>query len=171
MLDIMPPPFVFCPLTGDELKTKIQEDREYLYCPKCKWMYYPKVSTAAVAVIVREDEVVLVKRNREPYKDTWMFPAGFTEYGEHPIETVLREVQEEVGLVGHSAKLLDVLQSEDDPREPGHLVFFYRVKATGELANNDQDENSEIAWKSIKNPPEIGLKSHKQILSQLQKKT
>jgi mutator protein MutT len=51
-----------------------------------------------VAVIIRKDKVLLVRR-RQPEGDLiWVFPGGSVEPGESEVEAVEREVREEVGL-------------------------------------------------------------------------
>lgn len=84
------------------------------------------MAASAEAIIIKNGKVLLVKRAREPYKGTWMFPAGFIDFGEHPTETITREVSEETGLKLKKAELFKVLQSEDDPRSPGHFLFFIK---------------------------------------------
>jgi 8-oxo-dGTP diphosphatase len=42
--------------------------------------------------------VLLARRAYAPWQDAWGSPGGFCEVGEHPIETVEREVLEETGL-------------------------------------------------------------------------
>jgi ADP-ribose pyrophosphatase YjhB (NUDIX family) len=170
MLEIEPPKYKFCPFCGEKLQVRIEEEKERKFCPPCEWTYYPRVASAAGAVIMRKGKVLMVKRNREPFKGTWMFPAGFTDFGEHPLETVSREVLEETGLKVEKAELIDVFQAEDDPRNPGHFVFFYKVEASGGEIKTDEEENQEIAWVDLQNPPEIGFESHKQIMKMLQER-
>lgn len=79
---------------------------------------------------------------RNPHEDTWMFPAGFVSFGEHPKETVVRELQEETGLNAKVVKLIDVIQVDDDPRSLGHFGFFYAVTVTGKIKPTDKEENS-----------------------------
>ncbi len=101
------------------------------YCLGCGWVYYPHVAQAAAGIVLKEDEVLLVQRKREPFVGSWMFPAGFVDYGEHPIETVVREVKEETSLKIDPIELLEVCQDTKDPRSLGHLVFFYSTKVIG----------------------------------------
>ena len=49
--------------------------------------------------IERDEEILLVKKNRGPYTGTMDLPGGAPEFGESPIETVMREIQEELGFV------------------------------------------------------------------------
>jgi mutator protein MutT len=163
MLDIKPPNIKFCPFCGDKLKIRIEEETERKYCQKDNWTYYPSVASAAAAVILDQDKVLLVKRNREPYKGYWMFPAGFVSYGEHPEEALKREVAEEVGMVVKEAEFLCIYQAEADPREMGHYVFFYKVKAKKGGKITDEEENEKVEWFSIDKLPEIGWKAHQKV--------
>lgn len=169
MLKIKPPSFYFCPFCGRKLKIKIEEGRQRKHCPSCQWTYYPHVGTAVVGIITKQGKALLVKRRREPYANTWMFPAGFVDYGEHPEETVKREVKEETGLEVKKAEFMEVLQSEDDPRSPGHFVFCYKITVSDGQLRTDEEENEEVAWKSIKDPPKIGFKLHQHIMKKLQR--
>ncbi|MBU0708927.1 NUDIX hydrolase [Patescibacteria group bacterium] len=168
MLKIKPPDYKFCPFCGEKLQARVEEEQQRKFCPSCHWMYYPHVPSAVAAVIVRNGEVLMVKRGREPYRDTWMFPAGFIDFGEHPLDALSREVKEETGLKVDEATLVEISQTEDDPREPGHFCFFYRVTTSGGEIKTDEQENKAIAWFNLENPPEIGWKSHKHIMKQLQ---
>lgn len=171
MLKTEPPNYRFCPFCGRKLENKIEEERKRKFCSPCNWTYYPHVAGSAAAIIIRGQKILLVKRNREPYKNTWMFPAGFIDFGEHPQETLVREVKEETGLKVKSIKLFKVLQSEDDPRSPGHFLFFYEVEVAGGKLKTDNEENQDIGWYDIKNPPIIGWKSHRQIIKLLSEKS
>ena len=112
----------------------------------------------------------MVKRKREPYKGTWMFPAGFVDYGEHPKETVVREVKEETGLEVKTVQFVDVIQADDDPRQIGHFIFLYRVEVEDGEMKTDEEENEDISWVEIKNPPPIGWHGHKLVMKKLQEK-
>jgi hypothetical protein len=42
--------------------------------------------------------VLLVQRDKEPYKGRWCVPGGFVNYGEDPLDAVRREIAEETHL-------------------------------------------------------------------------
>lgn len=164
--------YLYCPFCSSRLNIKIEEHKERKYCSSCKWTYYPKpdIAVAGVAIEIGQDKqphVLLVRRKREPFKGTWMFPAGFLEPDEHPEETLVRELGEETGLKATEPRLLKVIKAISDPRSPDHLVFFYQIKAIGEIANNDKDENSDIEWKSIYDEVDIGFPHHRIIFNEL----
>lgn len=169
MLKIKAPGYRFCPFCGKKLQVKIQEGKRRKFCRSCHWIYYPHVASGAAAVIVKKGKVLMVKRGQEPFKNTWSFPAGYTDFGEHPLEALSREVKEETGLDVRKANFLKVIQAQDDPREPGHFVFFYKVTASGSDLRVDGEENVAMAWFDIKSPPKIGWESHQQIMRLLQK--
>jgi ADP-ribose pyrophosphatase YjhB (NUDIX family) len=126
MLNIKPPDYIYCPICGVKLQKMQKEGRERKHCPNCGFKYYPHVPQSAVAVAVKNNKTLLVKRNRKPYKNTWMFPAGFTEYGEHPEETALRELKEETGLMANNPKLMTFFNQLTIREHQVALYFFTR---------------------------------------------
>jgi ADP-ribose pyrophosphatase YjhB (NUDIX family) len=98
-----------------------------------------------------------------------MFPSGFPNFGEHPAETLKREVREETGLDVTAYNLVNVFQSEDDPRLLGHFVFLYDVAVGGGKPTTDQEENEAIGWFSTMRPPLVAWKLHRMALEALQR--
>ena len=49
-------------------------------------------------IIVKDGQVVLIKRLNNPYMDHWAIPGGFVEYGEKVEDAAVREAKEETGL-------------------------------------------------------------------------
>ena len=167
MLKIKPPSYKYCPFCGKKLQSRMEEGKKRRFCSSCGWTYYPHVAIAVAALIVRKEKVLMVKRKRKPSKDTWVLPAGYIDFGEHPLEALKREVKEETGLDVKKTSFLEVLQADDDPREPGHFVFFYRVTVSGSKIKTDEEENKEIAWVDLKNLPKIGFSSHEYMVKKL----
>ena len=99
-----------------------------------------------------------------------MFPAEFIDYGEHSEETLIREIKEEIGLIVKSFKLIKIDQSLDDPRQPGHFLFFYLVKVHPGKLKTDKEENSDVQWFDLYQLPEIGWQNHQLMLTWLQDK-
>lgn len=167
MMELNPPPYVYCPLCGLELGTITDEGKSHKYCNRCRWTYYPRSAASVSAIVLHHGQVLLVQRAREPFKDTWMFPSGFVDFGEHPEEAVARELEEETGLIASATKLLAVHLSPDDPRELGHFVFFYRVEAMPGDLRNDPDENQAIGWFDPRQLPKVAWQLHQRYLAEL----
>ncbi|MGG0757277.1 NUDIX domain-containing protein [Brevibacillus laterosporus] len=58
-----------------------------------------KVWIAAGGIVIKGDEVLVVKKTYGGLKGKWSFPAGFVDPGETVDEAAVREVLEETGIV------------------------------------------------------------------------
>ncbi|EQC77570.1 MutT/nudix family protein [Streptococcus sp. HSISM1] len=88
----------------------------------------------------------VVLQYRSPEKTHWAgyaFPGGHIEKGESLVESVIREVYEETGLIIADPKLVAVKDWEPD--EGGrYIVFCYKAtEFTGQLRSS---EEGEVSW-------------------------
>jgi len=84
----------------------------------------PVVSVGAA--IVRDGQVLLVKRANPPLQGSWSLPGGSVELGESLAEALAREVREETGLdisIGPVVEVLDRI----DRDESGHVQYHYVI--------------------------------------------
>jgi ADP-ribose pyrophosphatase YjhB (NUDIX family) len=77
-------------------------------------------------------EVLLVRRNKQPYLGKWSFPGGSIEPGETSREAARREALEETGVDVEVLDVADVIDSIHPPSEgsPGYhycLINFLAV--------------------------------------------
>jgi 8-oxo-dGTP diphosphatase len=120
----------FCLHCGNRLEILPQCGELRPSCPVCGWVYYedPKV---AAGVLVRQDhKILLVRRNNDPQRGLWSFPAGFVNALEDPAHTAARECLEETGLQVHITSLLEVITGREHPRG-ADIVFVYQAEVTG----------------------------------------
>ncbi len=110
----------------------------------------PKV--AALAVIVRADQVLLVRRKNEPDAGLWGFPGGHVDLGETALSAAARELKEETSVIGRPLRYLpnvDVIIRDGS----GFVTFHFLLAAvlceyfSGEPKAND--DVSEAAWVPI----------------------
>lgn len=66
----------------------------------------PMPRLAALAVVVREQRVLLVRRRNPPDAGRWGFPGGHVEPGETALAAAVRELHEETGLRGKALEYL-----------------------------------------------------------------
>ena len=125
---------------------------------------FPTPGLTSDAVVLRGDEVLLVKRAKEPGAGTWALPGGFCDVGERTAETCLRELKEETGLDG---EIVDLLGVYDDPgRDPrGHVVSVaYVVRVAPDARPRAGDDAAEVAWFDLDDLPETAF-DHAEVLA------
>jgi mutator protein MutT len=108
---------------------------------------YPERPVVGVgAVIVRDGQVLIVKRRYEPLAGRWSLPGGTLELGETLESGLVREMREETGLdvdVGPVIEVFDRIMFDEARRVQYHfvLVDYLCWPAGGELcAGSDVDE-------------------------------
>ncbi len=73
---------------------------------------------------VKDGKVLLIKRNKEPFKEMWALPGGFVEK-ETVWEAVRREMREEVNAEIEIEGVLGLYSDPNrDPRNVASLVFY-----------------------------------------------
>jgi 8-oxo-dGTP diphosphatase len=111
---------------------------------------YPERPIIGVlAVVLRGEKALLVRRANPPMPGRWGFPGGVLELGETAAEGAMRELKEETGVVAEPAGILTVIDTIDRDDE-GRVRYHYALVAvegawvSGEgLADDDADE---VAW-------------------------
>ena len=97
--------FKYCPVCGSS-RFDIHNEKSKI-CADCGFTYYANPSSATVALIVNEkNELLTVRRGKEPAKDTRDLPGGFVDMDETGEQGVAREVLEETGLIGNRSECL-----------------------------------------------------------------
>lgn len=107
-------------------------------------------------VIIADAKLLLIRRGRPPFKDTWALPGGFVEYGETVETAVQREVREETGLTTSILGLVGVYSDpERDPR--GHTVSVVFLLAIEGGSPRGGDDAAEARWFSLEELPELAF--------------
>ncbi|MDQ4096000.1 MAG: NUDIX domain-containing protein [Actinomycetota bacterium] len=99
---------------------------------------------AVGAVIVRDDELLMVKRGNHPGKGLWSLPGGRVEAREYLADALRREVAEETGLEVTVGELVGIFEVVGDP----HYVvldFFARAEKEGHAVAAASDVE-EVRW-------------------------
>jgi ADP-ribose pyrophosphatase YjhB (NUDIX family) len=140
-------PFRFCPADG----TKLGEPRESggVTCPLCGRSWYRSSMPAVGAVIVEGGKALVTVRAREPEKGRLDLPGGFLDVGEHPVNGLVREIKEELGV---EAEVFgdSVLQATHTYGEGGDwvLAIGFRVRITGGEIR-PADDVAGVRWVSL----------------------
>lgn len=116
------------------------------------------------AVLLKGNEVLLIRRGREPHKGEWALPGGFVDVGETVEDACRRELVEETGLRGDIVDLLGVYS--DPARDPrGHTVSVtFVLKVSGIVHTDDLDDADEAKWFDLDALPKLAF-DHDRILA------
>lgn len=133
---------------------------------------YPKHPVAAAAVLVRDDDrLLLVRRANAPGKGLWSIPGGLIELGEKAVEAAKREVKEETGLdieIEQLAHISDNIIRDKRGRIAYHYVIVdYLGHVTGGVLKPTTDID-DARWVEQKNLNQYPLtKTLRSILTKL----
>ena len=129
----------------------------------------PSVSVAAIITRIEAGtpQILLTKRsnNLRDFPDTWVLPGGRVDQYETREKAIVREVQEETGLVFYPS-LFGVYDEIFEEREIHAVVTVYVGSGEGEM-RADEYEVSEIGWFSLDAALDHNLElgfEHKKIL-------
>ena len=159
----------FCPLCGKELIQGEREGRVRRFCgdDSCGFVFYQNPIPAAGAIIVRDDQVLMVKRAHPPRVGWWCLPAGFMEWNEHPSATAIREVGEETGLLISLKGIFQIYTGTDDPRSNAVLILYLADIVSGEMrASDDALDVRFFPFSEL--PQDIAFESHIRALADYQ---
>ncbi|HEX5691232.1 MAG TPA: NUDIX domain-containing protein [Roseiflexaceae bacterium] len=112
------------------------------------------------AVIVSPQHVLLGLRSpeRRLYPNVWDIFGGHVEPGESNEQALLRELDEELGIVATEWRYLSTFDEPQVERYGEARYHFYLVTAwRGEPHNRQPHEHSEIAWFSFAEAQHLSL--------------
>lgn len=130
----------YCPRCGSEMTTRPVGDKLRRVCTHCDYIHFTDPKVGVGVLIVKEGEILLVRRLMNPEKGKWSIPAGFVDRGENPKETAVREVWEETNLQVKIDGLVDVYFNPPLPNGQGGASIFILYEGQvlgGELQAGD----------------------------------
>jgi len=80
---------------------------------------------AVGVVVLRGDEVLLVRRGTPPRQGQWSLPGGRIEFGETVEAAALRELKEETGVEAELLGLIEVVDAVFTSRTSGEVTRHY----------------------------------------------
>lgn len=137
---------------------------------RCKNIKEPTMARTpklgALAVVVRDNHILLVRRRNAPDAGLWGYPGGHVELGETALNAAVRELFEETGIVGKSKKYLtniDFIERDDD----GLVIHHYLLAAVlCDYISGDPtagDDASDARWISIRDVLENRISASKYV--------
>ncbi len=108
---------------------------------------------AAIGIIVNDRKVLLGKRTayKPDYAHCWDYIGGRIEQGETPVQTLAREMREELGISPRHMIFVDQYVDHSLNADSPPLYHFYVVTAwDGGVPRVANHEHSEIGWFDLK---------------------
>lgn len=133
-----------------------------------KYCYdYPRPAVSADCVIIdnRKQQILLIQRKNDPYRNSWALPGGFIEEDETVETGIAREVEEETGLTPPDFKFVGVFSKPDrDPRGRIITVAFLAHVDKNSINPVAGDDAGKVQWFSLKDLPDLAF-DHSDIIS------
>jgi ADP-ribose pyrophosphatase YjhB (NUDIX family) len=118
---------------------------------KASRRYPDRPVVGVLAVVLRGERALVVRRGNPPLAGRWGFPGGVLELGETVAEGAMRELLEETGVIAEPAGVLTVIDSLDRDGE-GRVRYHYTLVAVRGLWRSGEgiagDDADEVAWLS-----------------------
>jgi 8-oxo-dGTP diphosphatase len=96
------------------------------------------------AVVVRDGELLMIRRGHGPAGGTWSVPGGRIEHGETVAEALVREVEEETGIQVLCGSFLGWAEIIEDDTHA--VVLDFEATALDGSAPVAGDDAAEAAW-------------------------
>lgn len=130
------------------------ERKRRLVCSSCALITYtnPKV-VAGLIPVTKDGRVALLRRDIEPARGKWTYPAGYQEMGESVVQAAERETWEEIRARVKNPRLLDIYSYEDAAVVT--IVYVAKLKAGEHPSPGEESQDialfkpSEIPWKDL----------------------
>lgn len=103
---------------------------------------------SVLVYVQRGDEVLVMRRNKEPNLGLWIAPGGKVEVGESPHETARREMLEETGLLVDDLRLRGFCTEVSPLPEWNWMLFIYTTRTYSGVLQPDVREG-DFAWLPI----------------------
>jgi ADP-ribose pyrophosphatase YjhB (NUDIX family) len=140
----------FCPACGAKTQLIDIHGRQRPQCISCGHIVYFDPKVAAIALITRDDRILLGQRSNDPGKGKWGLPGGFVEFGEHPRDAVQREVLEETHLIVEVGDVIDVFHTSGSTT----ITIAYHVDIVSGIPEADDDVRA-LGWFARDSIPEL----------------
>ena len=122
--------------------------------------YPDRPIVGVLAVVMRGERALVVRRANPPMPGRWGFPGGVLELGETVAEGAMRELFEETGVTAEAAGPLTVIDTIDRDREDRVRYHYTLVAVIGNWQSGEGaagDDADEVAWLTRAEIVEQGL--------------
>ncbi len=106
-----------------------------------------QITNIALSPVIYKDKFLLIKRIKWPYKNLWSLPGGKIELGEHPKDSIVREIKEETNLAVKFIAIRGVVSEilYDKSKVDGQFMLWVceTISKTDKAVKKDEGE---VKW-------------------------
>ena len=118
-----------------------------------------KAVPASYLVLIEANKVLLLRRFNTGYEDgNYSMPAGHVDKGETFTECIVREANEEAGIIlkTEDVKMACIMYRKAVAGEESDRIdaFFVAKKWDGEIINKEPNKCNDLSWFDLNNIPE-----------------
>ena len=132
------------------------------------YKYVSKIFVTVDVLVINKktEEILLIKRLNEPFKDCWALPGGFVDENEDLEQAARRELFEETNIETDEMTQIGTFgKPYRDPR--GHMISVaYQTNLNESQKVKAKDDAKEVKWFSIKDLPELAF-DHLEIINSI----
>ena len=117
---------------------------------------------AAYGLVLQNQRILLCRLSEQLPRDAgyWTLPGGGLNFGEAPVEAMVREVSEETGLIVRSLGVADIdsFFAENEDHDFQGIRIIYHTELIGGTLTNELDGSTDLcAWWSYKEAKRLPL--------------
>lgn len=166
--------FKYCPKCASP--NFVENNVKSKKCTDCGFVYYFNSCAATVALIVNDNQELLVStRAHEPARGTLDLPGGFVDMYETGEEAIIREVKEETNLDISSLKYLfsipNIYMYSGFEVHTLDMIYLCKVEDTVKMKAEDDVAKLEFIKIAELDPNLFGLQSIKEVIKKIQNMT